>query len=132
MSSGRVPSFAYVDSSWSADLRFRWTDVSRDLRIGEVRMPVHGGFRPGTIRIATKWNPRVGAPLEAVRLVVIHEVGHAIGLWGHSPEPGDIMFHAVGAPSERAATGISRRDKETLRLLYGLAPGATLLRTGLP
>jgi hypothetical protein len=127
-----VPSFAYVDSSWSADLRFRWTEVSRDLRVGEVRMPVHGGFRPGTIRVATKWSPRVGAPLEAVRLVVIHEVGHAIGLWGHSPEPGDIMFRAVGDAAKRVATGISPRDKETLRLLYSLAPGATLLRTGLP
>jgi hypothetical protein len=106
--------------------------VSRDLRIGETRMPARGGFRPGTILVATKWSPRVGAPLDAVRLVVIHEVGHTLGLWGHSPEPGDIMFQTIGDPSERVATGISARDKETLRLLYGLAPGARLLRTELP
>ncbi len=47
-----------------------------------------------------------------MRTVCLHEFGHAIGLWGHSPHPGDINYPTATAqyPSER--------DLNTLRKLY--------------
>ena len=47
-----------------------------------------------------------------VRAVCLHEFGHALGLWGHSPYEGDINYAVVSAqhPSER--------DINTLRKLY--------------
>ena len=53
---------------------------------------------------------------EEMRTVCLHEFGHAIGLWGHSPHPGDINYPTATAqhPSER--------DITTLRKLYNTPP----------
>ena len=50
---------------------------------------------------------------EEMRTVCLHEFGHAIGLWGHSPHPGDISL-----PRQATAQHPSTRDITTLRKLY--------------
>jgi hypothetical protein len=129
-----VPAFRFVESSWRADLRFRWTKQFRDLRLGETRAPTTETFRIRSIQLATQWDPRVAAPLGGLACVVRHEVGHALGLWGHSPEPGDLMFAAYFdfVHASRDGCRQTERDLETLRLLYGLEPGETILRIGVP
>ncbi len=52
-------------------------------------------------------------PLQ-VSVVATHELGHALGLWGHSPDPDDIMFFSV--VNLRAT--ITPRDVNTLRKVY--------------
>ena len=47
-----------------------------------------------------------------MRTVCVHEFGHAIGLWGHSPHPGDICYPTATAQQP------SDRDIATLRKLY--------------
>ncbi|RKU29579.1 hypothetical protein C6499_08395 [Candidatus Poribacteria bacterium] len=49
---------------------------------------------------------------EEMRTVCLHEFGHAIGLWGHSPHPGDISYATATAQHPSA------RDITTLRQLY--------------
>ena len=49
---------------------------------------------------------------EEMRTVCVHEFGHAIGLWGHSPHPGDICYPTATAQQP------SERDIATLRKLY--------------
>ena len=49
---------------------------------------------------------------EEMRTVCVHEFGHAIGLWGHSPHPGDICYPTATAQQPSA------RDIATLRKLY--------------
>lgn len=44
--------------------------------------------------------------------VAIHEIGHAIGIMGHSQSKNDVMY-GFNATSE-----FSAKDKETIRLMY--------------
>jgi len=49
-----------------------------------------------------------------VRSAVRHEFGHALGIWGHSPNPDDVMFAAqVAEPGH-----VSARDINTLLRVY--------------
>jgi predicted Zn-dependent protease len=51
---------------------------------------------------------------EQVTKLVLHELGHAIGIWGHSKDPNDIMYtHPI-------VSQLSSRDIKTVRRLYGL------------
>lgn len=49
---------------------------------------------------------------EQVSKLVLHELGHAIGIWGHSKDPTDIMYtHPI-------VSQLSPRDINTVRKLY--------------
>ena len=50
-----------------------------------------------------------------MKLLSLHELGHAIGIWGHSDNPNDIMFDTLDAQ-----TGLSARDINTINRLYDL------------
>jgi predicted Zn-dependent protease len=49
-----------------------------------------------------------------IRAATRHEVGHALGLWGHSPNPQDTMYFS----QVRTPANISPRDINTLKLIY--------------
>lgn len=50
--------------------------------------------------------------VEEMRTVCLHEFAHALGLWGHSPHPGDISYPTATAQYP------SPRDINTVRKLY--------------
>lgn len=50
---------------------------------------------------------------------VIHEIGHALGIIGHSPHNLDIMYESANP----AVTGLSVKDINTIRLMYKLPLG---------
>jgi predicted Zn-dependent protease len=52
--------------------------------------------------------------------MALHELGHAIGIWGHSSDPGDVMF------ARPIAENLSDRDVSTVRKIYGLEATAAL------
>ena len=55
------------------------------------------------------------ASLDEIHETVLHEMGHALGLMGHSDDPNDIMFPSV---THRTEKGLSDRDRRTLAALY--------------
>lgn len=54
-----------------------------------------------------------------VKHTVIHEIGHALGLIGHSDAPGDIMY----VPHQYGIHQLSKRDIESISWLYQLPVG---------
>lgn len=50
-----------------------------------------------------------------IQATALHEFGHAFGLWGHSPDPGDVM---AAAPGAKPLLRLSPRDLATLNWLY--------------
>ena len=51
----------------------------------------------------------------AIEAAALHELGHAIGLWGHSAQPGDAM---AAIPGANPVLSLSERDRATVRWLY--------------
>jgi predicted Zn-dependent protease len=49
-----------------------------------------------------------------IRAAARHELGHALGIWGHSPNPQDTMYFS----QVRTPANVSPRDLNTLKLIY--------------
>lgn len=61
--------------------------------------------------------------LGSFKIVSQHEIGHALGLWGHSSNPNDIMYYSgdyINAVNPNRS--FSKRDINTLNLLYKMVP----------
>jgi len=85
------------------------TDVSnRFTEAFHIRLAVLPGFTPAQVAAC-------------LRRTTIHEAGHALGLFQHSPDPGDIMWGPSGA-TPITADGPSDRDRRTVEVLYHTTP----------
>jgi len=61
-------------------------------------------------------------PTDVVRRMAIHELGHALGMRGHSPSPGDVMFPVLR--NMRGPEQLSVQDVRSFLSLYRMPPGA--------
>lgn len=59
-------------------------------------------------------------PVSEIELynVALHEIGHALGIWGHSEKDTDIMYPKANSVTAKAQ--LSKRDVNTVKLLYKL------------
>ena len=55
--------------------------------------------------------------IKKLKIIGAREVGHALGLWGFSPNPDDFMYEG-----EVTEIKLSKRDKNTIQKLYDLNP----------
>lgn len=120
--SGQTVKFVFVTSQDGADIDCNWSnnpEEAASLSEGGVAKVSWrgGGIEHATITIMT-CDPSPDAPLTAnqVFAVCLHEIGHSLGLMGHSPKPTDIMFCSM--PSGGAKPVLSQRDVGTLKKLY--------------
>lgn len=122
-----LPSFEFVDDAADADIPIQWEpDLAGAWFIGRTFYDVDvmaRRFGVAHIVVTGKIREGVDAPLAQVYATMLHEVGHALGLGGHSPERADVMYRQV----TREGSELTERDRETLRLLYARPSGRRLI-----
>jgi len=113
-----LPAFAFVDDAGAADIPIVWAaEPDGDWYIAHCAWDVDvfaRRFGVSRILVTARWGDRREASLDDLYHTVLHEMGHALGLGGHSPAQGDVMYWRVSGK----ASGLTARDRETLRLLY--------------
>ena len=92
------------------------------LQLVQVRRQGVWRFEP---KVSVLVSPELRAPV--LQATALHELGHAFGLWGHSPDPGDAMAVHQG---QDPVLKLSARDLETLLWLrsqnasFGISAGS--------
>ena len=115
-----VPSFRFVESHGEADIPIVWAEEpTGDWYIAHCVPQLNmrqKRFSVERILVTGRWGDgHVAEPSEIYELV-LHEMGHALGLLGHSDGAGDVMYHhPLRIPGRK---GLSARDRNTLRELY--------------
>lgn len=91
--------FQLTQDAATADIRIKWAyqqDRRRnDEYIGEAMLI--RGTEGIHVEIEVALRDRMSLKphsLEIIEAVLLHELGHAIGLWGHSDNPNDVMYFA--------------------------------------
>lgn len=119
---GGVVSFVPARDAREANIECRWTDNPRELRSpgegGETETSYRardGAISHAAITLLTFTNG-TGVSPNLVWATSLHEIGHSLGLAGHSDNPQDVLYAWAAFNVQRAQ--LSQRDVNTLRLLY--------------
>ncbi len=123
--SGKV-SFIFISAKSGADIVVHWSNdrsnISSSIEGGNTVLDVDALSSITSIRSAkiTLVPPAIatGTGNLEIRLAALHEIGHALGLDGHSPNPADVMYAFAG--SIKTIPQLSERDRNTLQKLYSL------------
>ncbi|MBY0403400.1 MAG: tetratricopeptide repeat protein [Cyanobacteria bacterium] len=110
--------FAVTYSKEKADIVVRWKRNFSHNKIGENAFQSSGNtIVRSDVEVAT-YAGENAPPLSYPELsrTMVHELGHAIGIQGHSPYPQDIMYWMVND----AQSGLTSRDIATMSILYKL------------
>ncbi|MBX9879132.1 MAG: tetratricopeptide repeat protein [Candidatus Obscuribacterales bacterium] len=118
---GRIR-ITFVSDPHNADIKVVWTADPK-----ELPNPAEAGFADfsyrqhcllkGTIKLLTVLMDRTQTvSANQLRKACLHEVGHILGLRGHSPDPSDVMFYSL--PIEDKWLMPSKRDAEIIVRLY--------------
>jgi hypothetical protein len=74
---------------------------------------------PIRVFVIPRFDPALPGVSECLALTTTHELGHAIGIFAHSPEATDIMY------SDPIVPVLSARDRATIERAYHLDPNVT-------
>ncbi len=121
---GGLISIQYVNSKSDSDVDCFFTDnfgqVHSLAEGGETQMRFDstGSFKHCSIVLLTAHATNTLAPTEnELREVCLHEIGHSLGLAGHSPDANDIMYCSE-SEVETKRPQLTARDLATLKRLY--------------
>lgn len=130
MSRGQnVEIFDFVDDPKSAKIICEWSANPKKLRNPaeqgqtDTTFGNNGQMMKATIIMLTftSTNPDIKLSDAKFMHTALHEVGHALGIHGHSNNPRDVMYFAS---VDDAPASLSERDVNTFWKLYGHVPAA--------
>ena len=93
------------------------TDINLDLETKVLELPMH-------VYVMRRFDPELPETQRCFELVMTHEVGHAMGIFRHSPDPDDIMYFAPTVQEP------SLRDRQTAEILHQSRVTVTTTRRG--
>lgn len=118
-------SFVFVNSPEDADMKCYFknelANVSDDT-VGYHQFRYYGDYISDSVinfRLTDKYG-RDFTP-NMIYTVALHEIGHSLGLAGHSSNPNDLMYPI----SKERKIDVTKRDLTTLKLLYMINPDIT-------
>ena len=79
---------------------------------GQIEIPIRVFVNP-------RFDPAAPGVSQCMALTTTHELGHAIGIFGHSPEATDLMY------SDPVVETLSPRDRATVERAYHTEPNLT-------
>jgi predicted Zn-dependent protease len=127
--SGKKLSFNFVNDLNDADINVEWTDGT--LKVGDEKYErTKAGLTTTTRREDAIEKSRIQIrtvrafskdpePTDRIKETCLHEIGHALGLNGHSTSTADIMYFGNSA---RQLPALTKRDKATMARLYSAFP----------
>jgi len=117
-----VVQFQFQSVPANADIEFSWlSDPSKlvnKAEAGETKLTNNSaGIVHGIIQILTvPLYPAMPVTANRIRQISLHEIGHVLGLTGHTSNPNDAMFYTNTAADEWR--NLSPRDVNTMTRLY--------------
>lgn len=122
-----LPRFEFAETIGDADIPIVWAETpDGDWQVAHCAWDIHllmRRFGVSRILVTGRWSGGQPAEVADVYRMALHEVGHALGLGGHSPDPTDVMYESVAG----SITGPSARDRATLAALYARPIGARMV-----
>lgn len=131
--SGGFFNFKFADSNGDIQVKFIPFNVSSGGERGHLGNPAftapdikNNKLKKMTIFVHDR--DRFGRyyPEKAVYTFVLHEIGHALGMMGHSQNANDLMYMSnMAAVVTGIEPSLSKDDLNTLKLLYNMSPDIT-------
>jgi len=139
--SNGIISFTFVEDPINNDIECTWSgDPSTFKNVaeaGETRLTTSSkrGLIKGTIKFLTvPFMKELPVTDGRIRTTCLHEIGHVLGMGGHTTNPEDCMFYSVVATAD-AWKDLTARDAKTLIKLYSLpavSPQGSQSTTSIP
>ncbi len=116
-------SFLFTDNEADAQIVCSWTNNPKEMMSSAegghaMVIPDHNGIITEAKIMILTTGPTGSATMSDnfAQRVALHEVGHSLGLLGHSRDPNDIMFGSL--PPADIQCALSAKDANTLLALY--------------